>query len=321
MNNYNFSERTLHKLALSNKLIREATFDLENLLYTPHAANNSHVFVIGLARSGSTALLNAIFASDEFASLTYSDMPFLLAPNLWKKANVRRTIFDEVERAHGDGIKISNNSPEAFEEVFWTTFDNSSDTIEKFKIYIGLILRKYDKHRYLSKNNQNIKRIELVKKILPDAKLLIPFRNPLQHSYSLYNQHNRFLELGRKDRFISKYMKLIGHTEFGTDYNPIIQQGLAYSDPNDLNHWLEQWVRVYSCCVTELSSSTNIKFISHETLCTDVSYWKDILDFIDIEKEYDFSFTYAPKEIDGKFDLELSRRSFEIYDQLMLLQR
>ena len=98
-------------------------------------------FVSGLARSGTTILLNAIYESDEFSSLSYKDMPFVLAPNLWSKLSfaIKKDI-DLVERAHGDGIKVSTDSPEAFEEVFWMTFDKGDkDTQEKFKNYVQLM--------------------------------------------------------------------------------------------------------------------------------------------------------------------------------------
>ena len=41
-----------------------------------------------MARSGSTILLNSIYKTDIFASLTYADMPFVLAPNLWSKISL-----------------------------------------------------------------------------------------------------------------------------------------------------------------------------------------------------------------------------------------
>ena len=77
-----------------------------------------------------------------------------------------------MERAHGDGIKVSTESPEAFEEVFWKTFNHyEDDSIEKFKIYINNILKKSNKKRYISKNNQNIKRVKVGPKqhLLRDA--------------------------------------------------------------------------------------------------------------------------------------------------------
>ena len=44
-----------------------------------------------MARSGSTILLNSIYKTDIFASLTYADMPFVLAPNLWSKISLIRS--------------------------------------------------------------------------------------------------------------------------------------------------------------------------------------------------------------------------------------
>ena len=154
-----------------------------------------------------------------------------LAPNLWSKLSFNKKDIDLVERAHGDGIKVSTESPEAFEEVFWMTFDESDkDTKNKFKKYIQLTNHKYHKKRYLSKNNQNIRRLELISKIFPDSKILIPFRNPIQHAYSLFSQHKRFIEDSKKDNFISKYMKWIGHTEFGPNYNPIHNKNLCFEE-------------------------------------------------------------------------------------------
>ena len=45
-----------------------------------------------MARSGTTILLNAIYETNEFASLTYQDMPFILSPNIWSKLNKNNTI-------------------------------------------------------------------------------------------------------------------------------------------------------------------------------------------------------------------------------------
>ena len=184
--------------------MREVTFDVERSSIRTNQRRDNHVFVVGLARSGTTALLNALYESTEFASLSYKDMPFVLAPNLWSKLSFNKKDTDLVERAHGDGIKVSTESPEAFEEVFWMTFDEGNkDTKEKFKNYVQLINHKYHKKRYLSKNNQNIRRVEFISKIFPHSKILIPFRNPIQHAYSLLSQHKRFIEDPKKDKFIS----------------------------------------------------------------------------------------------------------------------
>ena len=95
MNNYNFLEKFLHKVVLSPQIIREVTFDIENSIfkhdYFKHDYfKQNHIFIAGLARSGTTILLNSIYKSDIFASLTYEDMPFILAPNLWSKISLKK---------------------------------------------------------------------------------------------------------------------------------------------------------------------------------------------------------------------------------------
>ena len=249
MNNYSWLEQKLHKFALSSQFMREVTFDFESTNISSSIETGDHIFITGLARSGTTILLNALYKSNIFASLSYADMPFVLAPNLWSKISFNKKNLELKERAHGDGIKVSTESPEAFEEVFWKTFsDEEFEELEdKFRAYVGNILYKYKKERYLSKNNQNITRVELISEIFTHSKILIPFREPIQHAYSLLNQHKKFIKDAKKDKFISKYMKWIGHTEFGPNYIPIYNQNLNSQNDLEINHWIEQWYLTYSC--------------------------------------------------------------------------
>jgi hypothetical protein len=318
MNNYSWLQQKLHQLALSSKFMREVMFDIEISAISPNKTDDNNVFVAGLARSGTTILLNALYKSDEFASLSYKDMPFILAPNLWSKLSLNKQDIDLVERAHGDGIKVSTESPEAFEEVFWMTFDEGDkDTMEKFKNYVHLINQKYRKKRYLSKNNQNIRRVELISKIFPNSKILIPFRNPIQHAYSLLSQHKRFIEDSKKDKFISNYMKWIGHTEFGPNYIPIHDKNLCFEDDLTINHWLEQWHLTYKHCFDNLKNNENVYFICYEQLCNSKEYWLDILRILDIKQTYDFAFKESRKETSLEVDNKLSNKALSLYSELI----
>ena len=317
MNNYSWLQQRLHRLALSSNFMREVMFDVESSVISINQTDNKHVFVSGLARSGTTILLNALYESDEFASLSYKDMPFVLAPNLWSKLSPNKKNIDSVERAHGDGVKVSTESPEAFEEVFWMTFaEDHKDTKEKFKNYVQLINHKYQKKRYLSKNNQNIKRLELISKIFPNSKILIPFRNPIQHAYSLLVQHQRFIEYSKKDAFISNYMKWIGHTEFGPNYVPINNKGLCFDDNLNINHWLEQWYLTYKHCYENLKNNENVYFISYEKLCSASEYWFDILQILNIKEKYHFEFKESNKVITLEMDEDIIKKGLSLYRKL-----
>jgi hypothetical protein len=317
MNNYSWLQQKLHQFALSSKFMREVMFDIESSTIPINKTEENHVFVSGLARSGTTILLNAIYKSDDFASLSYQDMPFILAPNLWSKLSFNKENNNLVERAHGDGIKVSTESPEAFEEVFWMTFDErDKDTKENFKNYVQLINHKCQKKRYLSKNNQNIRRLEFISSIFPHSKILIPFRNPIQHAYSLLSQHKRFIEDSKKDKFISKYMGLIGHTEFGPNYIPIHNKNLCFEDDLTINHWLEQWYLTYKHCFENLKYNENVYFICYEKLCKADEYWLNILKILDIKDKYDFEFKESNKVISLEMDEDITHKGLTLYKEL-----
>ena len=66
-----------------------------------------HVFIAGMARSGSTALQNALHTSGAFAATTYQLMPFVLAPSLARMVGrLSAAPAGPVERRHGDSIPI-----------------------------------------------------------------------------------------------------------------------------------------------------------------------------------------------------------------------
>ena len=318
MNSYSWLEQNLHKFALSWQFMREVTFDLESKNIFSRSKTDNHIFIAGLARAGTTILLNALYESNNFASLTYADMPFVLAPNLWSKISLKRGDTEFKERAHGDGIKVSTESPEAFEEVFWKTFyDEEFEELEdKFRVYVGNIIRKYKKERYLSKNNQNIKRVELISSIFSNSKILIPFREPIQHAYSLLTQHKKFIEDAKNDKFISKYMKWIGHTEFGPNYISIQNKNLDFENDLEMNHWIEQWYLTYSDSFQSFKNKQNVHFISYEKLCLNKDYWFQIQKLVNIEKHYDFEFRESKKDIPYNIDTGLREKVMSLYFDL-----
>ena len=87
-NNYSYLVQALHHLVLGNRFIPELLHDIEKLIYKKKIkdiSKNHHIFINGLARSGSTILMRSIFETREFSALTYRDMPFIISPNIWNK--------------------------------------------------------------------------------------------------------------------------------------------------------------------------------------------------------------------------------------------
>ena len=160
MQNYSKIQKFLHDFVLSKKIINKSLFEFEKIVYLKNKdiKSQSHVFITGLPRSGTTSILNFLFSSGEYASLTYNNMPFILSPHLSKlfhKKNITKK-----ERLHRDGINFDNNSPEALDEIF---FDNNEEFVKNEIVnYIQLISLSNNKTKYLSKNNLNYKRVDLI---------------------------------------------------------------------------------------------------------------------------------------------------------------
>jgi len=315
MNNYNFWQQFLHRIALSSRFMREMAFDFEKTIFLKKSKVEikNPVFVTGLARAGTTILLEAIHASGKFSSLSYLDMPFVMAPSLWGKIGTKDNDQEKTERAHGDGIMVNVHSPEAFEEVFWQTF-SQQDAEAQFKSYIRLIVNSYQRPRYLSKNNQNVNRIDVLQKILPSAKILIVYRDPINHANSLLRQHMDFSKAQKKDSFIKNYMDWINHSEFGLSYQPITSENLEYSNPDCIDHWLEQWYLLYERLTRRFKGDGNIVFVNGGSLHSGES-WNKIGDFLEIEF-YDFDFINTKRDIKTYCSQELYQKCKILYNDL-----
>jgi len=69
---YNIGERLVHQFALGSKFITKASFEFEEVfcgsMIIP--SDEKHLFVSGLARSGTTVLMNNLHDSGKYKSLT-----------------------------------------------------------------------------------------------------------------------------------------------------------------------------------------------------------------------------------------------------------
>jgi hypothetical protein len=318
MNKYNFIERLLHNLCFKFKFINKSLFELEKIFYCKkidleEIQNQKHIFISGLPRSGTTSILNHIYSSNDYASLTYRNMPFLFSPNLTSKINIKKNSTTGL-RAHNDRIKYNISSPEAFDEVFLNSYNNENLSYE-FLNYIFLILKLNNKKKYLSKNNNNYKRINFFKKIFPLSKFLIPYREPLQHANSLLNQHKNFIKIHNEDSFTLKYMNFLGHYEFGKNHIPWFKPKM-YFNYLDLNYWLEQWVKFYENILNIYDDDKkNIKILSYDKLC-EPEYLKLLNEYLDIDNNNLGSFDILQKEVNQNYDKKLYFKAIVLYEKL-----
>ena len=334
---YSFLSKILHHLALGNNFIPEMLHDIELTIFKKKLEPNNlkpHIFVCGLPRSGTTILMRSLYETKQFASLTYRDMPFVVLPNLWSKVSNRIKSKPHKTRIHDDKISINIDSPEALEEVFWriklnkkyiyldklTIHEVDEETINEYRNFVSLILYKYNKKLYISKNNNNLLRLESIIKAFPNCLILIPFRDPLQQANSLLVQHQNFIKIQNKDKFVKKYMSYLVHHEFGAIHRPyeFEKNSKQEFDNNSLEYWLAQWINTYNYLSQEkFFEKKNIMYINYEYLCENPQkVFKDIvkktnLYSLPFENNYKFKLSFNKIEIQKSTLLLNASKIFE----------
>ncbi len=293
--NYSALDQIFHQLAFSAPFIQLTAADMEHAAYggTYRAARAARpIFVTSLPRAGTTVLLESLAEFPSIATHIYRDMPFVLAPILWSKlSGPFRKPSAPKERAHGDGVIVGFDSPEAFEEILWRTFwprkysdrrialwhasDRKGDATAFFLDHMKKIvaLRRPDRltdGRYLSKNNANVARLELLPRMFADASIVIPVRRPLEHAASLLRQHQNFLAIHAESPFVRRYMGDIGHYEFGALHRPLafpgVDEALAGRDPLTLDYWLAYWIAAFEYIAAHRG---NAIVVGYEGMCGD----------------------------------------------------
>ncbi len=311
---YGFFSRLLHRMALASDAVPSVALDLESRCYQPLPAAGPPVYVCGLARAGTTLLMRLLHGTGQFNSLTYRDMPFVLAPNAWARLRGKTVQHQAAERAHGDGLTVDADSPEALEEVFWrvhcrdlyihrdrlATMAADEDTLAAYRTWVGLVLRCHGGGRYLAKNNNNLLRLPSLRRAFPGAVLLVPFRDPLAQARSLLAQHRRFTALQREDAFVARYMTWLVHHEFGLDHRPFAWggeppagQGLS---TDSLDYWLAQWCAAYRFV---LDQEVDVVLVDYDALCGDPpTNWSRIAGWVGLS--IDATLTLAVREAENK---------------------
>jgi hypothetical protein len=257
------------------------------------------LYVAGLARSGTTILLELLARHPHLASHRYRDFPPVLTPWFWNWFVDRASggIEAASERAHGDGIEVTSESPEAFEEVVWMAFfpglhdpavssvltaDTANGKFESFyRDHIRKLLLLRGGRRYLSKANYNLTRLSYLRKLFPDAKFVLPVRDPVWHIASLERQHERFCREHERDERLKRHMSRSGHFEFGLDRRPInsgdteVTREIVelWSKGNEPEGWALYWKDLYGRVADLLNGDEALRratlLVDYDALCRD----------------------------------------------------
>ncbi|KPV40283.1 hypothetical protein AN478_09295 [Thiohalorhabdus denitrificans] len=255
------------------------------------------VYIAGLARSGSTLLLELLNAFPGVATHRYRDFPFLHIPYLWNRFldRVPRRDTRPRERSHRDGITITPESPEAFEEMVWMAFfpllhdPASSDILDGstshpgfesfYRDHIRKLLLARSGDRYVSKANYNVTRLEYLLRLFADARFLIPVRDPVWHVASLMKQQRLFREGQRENPRAVGHLRQVGHFEFGADRRPINAGNreaveeieTLWKEGKEVAGWARYWAEIHTFLADRLAANAALReaslVVRYEELC------------------------------------------------------
>jgi hypothetical protein len=256
------------------------------------------VYVAGLARSGSTLLLEVLNWLDEIATHRYRDFPMLHTPYAWNRFLEFVPLRDRkpVERSHRDGLLVTPDSPEALEEVLWMEFfpqlhDPSTNAVldgstrnpafEAFyRDHIRKLLLVREGRRYAAKGNYNITRLEYLLHLFPDARFVLPLREPAWHIASLMKQHRLFCKGQQANLRALTHLQRVGHFEFGQDRRPINAGDTArasevkalWARGAEVEGWARYWDYIHSFLADRMARNPRLAEACHlvrfEELCS-----------------------------------------------------
>lgn len=298
------------------------------------------VWVTGLARAGTTILLELLARHPHFATHRYRDFPPVLAIWCWNWFIEHAGTREESarERAHGDGIRVTPESPEAFEEVVWMAFfpgvhepdasaeltkPNGNPRFEDFyRDHIRKILLMRGGSRYLAKANYNVTRLAYLLELFPDARFIVPFRNPARHIASLMSQHRRFRVEHERDDRLRRHMSRSGHFEFGLDRRPINHGDLRatrkildlWAAGHEVEGWALYWQDIHAYITDCLGASEALRrsalLFDYDRFCAEP---KEMMRELTAHIELDTA-EYDPAEEAARIIRPPSRRSLWFTD-------
>lgn len=335
---YSELSQLLHRMALNNYYISNKLFQQEKkkIRRKKLERRNDFVIISGLARAGTTSLMNDLSKMEDFVSLNYANMPFLLSPNIWAKF-YKPKAKNLKERSHKDGIMIGLNSNEALEEYFFkvkandsyikdnylTEYSISREDYNDYLDYQSIV--KLDNNKiYLAKNNNFILRYQSVREFNDGFIMVIMYRDPLTHAASLMEKHKDYLKLQTEDPFVLEYMDWLGHHEFGKKQKPFLLNDTNLDIPEgkeSMDYWLKIWINYYSHALS--INHPNTLFINYDSYCKNPG---DIIKTIASKtgaasKIPEYHPFYNKRKVEMEYSNDVYEEAIEIYDKLKSFDR
>lgn len=286
---YSPIDKLLHYVFMGNSIIARFLFRVElsmNKKVLRSIKHTQNVYISGLARAGTTVLMQYLGQMPQFKSLSYRNLPFLFLPKTWSKISSKKK-GPEKERSHKDGMMHSIDSHEALEESFWRNCHGIEYIKKGFLLSHAIdpdVYLKYNAFRkliagekiYLAKNNNHLLRAASLHQqdLLNgnNTQTFIPFREPYSQAKSLLNQHQNLSQQQGEDEFVSDFMDFLVHHEFGLSHKvSVFDDESCQKDfpenQNSLEYWLEVWFLFYSKALSLFSDKEGFHFFCYEKFC------------------------------------------------------
>ncbi|MGB0432006.1 MAG: sulfotransferase family protein, partial [Bacteroidia bacterium] len=280
---YSELAQLFHRLVLNNYTLGLKLFRRELKLNQKKNIKPKLEFVIvtGLARAGTTSLMNHLAGIPTFSSLNYANMPLLMAPNTWAKFYKPKSKKLK-ERSHNDGIKIGLESNEALEEYFFKAISNDSFINDQSLTAYTLSNNDHDMYLkyqtlvranaqsiYLAKNNNFLLRYKSLRSLNSQFVAIVMIREPLAHAASLLEKHIQYTQMQNEDDFVLEYMNWLGHHEFGNNQKIFDfkqnKQALPNGNKTKINYWISVWLNYYQMVNT--ISDNKVLMVDYNEYC------------------------------------------------------
>jgi len=211
-----------------------------------------------------------------------------------------------VERAHRDRIRVTRDSPEAFEEPIWSHFfphdpAAESDLVDPqsahprferlFSAHLAKLVCARGAKRYVGKGNYDTLRMGYLGRVFPDARFIVPIRRPLAQVASLLKQDRLYADAPVRTL---RHIASRGHHEFGPmqrliriDADQTAAADAARRAGRLADAWLLQWLAVYGQVErmrATLAPASRLWVVAYETLCAEPeTTLLRLLDAVDID--------------------------------------
>ena len=253
------------------------------------------IYVTGIARAGTTIVLELLSRHPDLATHKYRDFPGQFVPVWWNKGQGKQEFVPQ-ERAHGDRLQVTQDSPEAMEEPLWMAFfdqahrsdvsnvlDRSTENprFEQFyRDHLRKLMMVRQRPRYLAKGNYNLTRLAYLQQLVPSSRFVVVVRNPRDHIASLIKQHRLFCAGQQKFPRALAHLQHVGHFEFGLDRRAVcVGDSVAqevkglWQQGHEVRGTARYWASIYGWLLGQLAGDSELAdstlLLRYEDLCLD----------------------------------------------------